>query len=93
MKIREAIARGEPVTGEEPFNFFLAALFPSDQILCMEYNRVVRDLAGFSVRQTSVNTALGGTLVRVLVVGQYPTGYVPVADVLISKSREYDIPR
>ncbi|CAN0078260.1 unnamed protein product [Ascophyllum nodosum] len=48
MKIREAIARGEPVTGEEPFNFFLAALFPSDQILCMEYNRVVRDLAGFS---------------------------------------------
>lgn len=49
MKIKEAIARGDVVTGEEPFNFFLAVLFPSDQLLCMEYNRVVRDLAGFSV--------------------------------------------
>lgn len=49
MKIKEAIARGDVVTGEEPFNYFLAVLFPSDQLLCMEYNRVVRDLAGFSV--------------------------------------------
>lgn len=49
MKIKEAVARGDAVTGEEPFNFFLAVLFPSDQLLCMEYNRVVRDLAGFSV--------------------------------------------
>lgn len=51
MKIKEAIARGEAVTGEEPFNYFLAVLFPSNQLLCMEYNRVVRDLAGFSVRR------------------------------------------
>lgn len=50
MKIKEAVARGDVVTGEEPFNFFLAVLFPSNQLLCMEYNRVVRDLAGFSVR-------------------------------------------
>lgn len=49
MKIKDAIARGDVVTGEEPFNFFLAVLFPSNQLLCMEYNRVVRDLAGFSV--------------------------------------------
>lgn len=59
MKIKEAIARGEVVTGEEPFNFFLAVLFPSDQLLCMEYNRVVRDLAGFSeeefLERVSVN--------------------------------------
>lgn len=49
MKIKEAIQRGETVTGEEPFNFFLAVLFPANQLLCMEYNRVVRDLAGFTV--------------------------------------------
>ncbi|CAN0178298.1 unnamed protein product [Pylaiella littoralis] len=48
MKIKDAVARGEVVTGEEAFNFFLAVLFPSNQLLCMEYNRVVRDLAGFS---------------------------------------------
>lgn len=49
MKIKDAVARGDVVTGEEPFNFFLAVLFPANQLLCMEYNRVVRDLAGFSV--------------------------------------------
>jgi len=53
MKIKEAISRGDVVTGEEPFNFFLAVLFPSDQLLCMEYNRVVRDLAGFTVSVTA----------------------------------------
>lgn len=55
MKIKEAIARGDVVTGEEEFNFFLAVLFPSDQLLCMEYNRVVRDLAGFSVSPAEAN--------------------------------------
>lgn len=49
MKIKDAVARGETVTGEEAFNFFLAVLFPSDQLLCMEYNRVVHDLAGLTV--------------------------------------------
>ncbi|CAM9572596.1 unnamed protein product [Scytosiphon promiscuus] len=58
MKIKEAVARGDVVTGEEPFNFFLAVLFPSNQLLCMEYNRVVRDLAGFSVRLLLLRVAV-----------------------------------
>ena len=31
-------------TGEEPYNYFLSVIFPHDQMLIMDYNRVVRDL-------------------------------------------------
>ena len=31
-------------TGEEEYNFFLAVLFPHDQVRIMDYNRVVQDL-------------------------------------------------
>ena len=33
-------------TGEEEFNFFLAVLFPSDELEIMDYNRVMKDLNG-----------------------------------------------
>jgi len=33
-------------TGEEPYNFFLSVIFPDDQMMIMDYNRVVRDLNG-----------------------------------------------
>ena len=33
-------------TGEEPFNYFLAVLFPDDELMILPYNRVVRDLNG-----------------------------------------------
>lgn len=36
-------------TGEEEYNFFLAVLFPHDQLRIMDYNRVVRDLNGKNV--------------------------------------------
>ncbi len=32
--------------GDEPYNYFLAVLFPHDQLRIMDYNRVVKDLAG-----------------------------------------------
>ncbi len=35
-------------SGEEEFNFFLAVLFPSDQLSIWDYNRVVSDLGGLS---------------------------------------------
>jgi uncharacterized protein (DUF1015 family) len=35
-------------TGNEPYNFFLSVIFPHDQMMIMDYNRVVRDLAGQS---------------------------------------------
>lgn len=35
-------------TGKEPFNYFLSVLFPEDQLMIMDYNRVVKDLNGLS---------------------------------------------
>jgi len=32
--------------GDEPYNYFLAVLFPHDQLRIMDYNRVVKDLNG-----------------------------------------------
>lgn len=35
-------------TGEEPYNFFLSVIFPHDQMLIMDYNRVVKLPAGLT---------------------------------------------
>lgn len=34
--------------GDEEFNFFMAAIFPDNQLKIMDYNRVVKDLNGLS---------------------------------------------
>lgn len=36
-------------TGEEGYNFFLAVIFPHDQMQILDYNRVVKDLQGRTV--------------------------------------------
>lgn len=33
-------------TGEEEFNYFLSVLFPDEELMIMDYNRVVKDLNG-----------------------------------------------
>ncbi len=33
-------------TGHEPYNFFLSVIFPDDQMMILDYNRVVKDLFG-----------------------------------------------
>ncbi|MBD5506748.1 MAG: DUF1015 domain-containing protein [Lachnospiraceae bacterium] len=38
-------------TGEEEFNFFLSVLFPDDQLMIMDYNRVVKTVADFDKEQ------------------------------------------
>lgn len=35
-------------SGEEEFNYFLSVLFPDSELKIMDYNRVVRDLNGYS---------------------------------------------
>lgn len=35
-------------TGEEEFNYFLSVLFPDEELMVMPYNRVVKDLNGYS---------------------------------------------
>jgi uncharacterized protein (DUF1015 family) len=43
-------AAKEP-TGEEPFESFMAVVFPHDQLKIMDYNRVVKDLNGLTSEQ------------------------------------------
>ncbi len=38
-------------TGEEEYNYFLAVLFPAEQLQILPYNRVVRDLNGLSTEE------------------------------------------
>jgi uncharacterized protein (DUF1015 family) len=38
-------------TGDEEYNFFLAVMFPDDQLQILPYNRAVRDLNGLSSSQ------------------------------------------
>ena len=38
-------------TGEEEFNYFLSVLFADDELMIMDYNRVVKDLAGNSPQE------------------------------------------
>ena len=38
-------------TGKEEFNYFLSVLFPDDQLMIMDYNRVVKDLNGYSAEE------------------------------------------
>jgi uncharacterized protein (DUF1015 family) len=41
-------AAGAAATGDEPFESFMAVVFPHDQLKIMDYNRVVKDLNGLS---------------------------------------------
>ena len=43
---KELKAKNSSHRGDEEYNWFLAVLFPSDQLRILPYNRVVRDLAG-----------------------------------------------
>lgn len=38
-------------TGKEEFNYFLSVLFPEDELLIMDYNRVIKDLNGFTEKE------------------------------------------
>ena len=38
-------------TGEEEFNYFLAVAFPDNDLMVMDYNRVVKDLNGLTVSE------------------------------------------
>lgn len=48
LKRREA---NPGYTGEEEFNYFLSVLFPDDELKILDYNRVVKDLNGYTVEE------------------------------------------
>ncbi len=49
VRVGQMRRKGHPgYTGEEEFNYFLSVLFPDEQLMIMDYNRVVKDLHGMS---------------------------------------------
>ena len=38
-------------TGEEEFNYFLSVLFPDDELMILDYNRVLKDLNGLTAEE------------------------------------------
>lgn len=38
-------------TGQEEFNYFLSVLFPDEELMIMDYNRVVKDLNGYTIEE------------------------------------------
>ena len=47
----ELRAKNSGDTGDEEYNFFLAVLFPADQLQILPYNRAVKDLNGMSASE------------------------------------------
>ncbi|MFT4062592.1 MAG: DUF1015 family protein [Edaphocola sp.] len=47
---KEYTEQGLRISGDEPFNYFLTCIFPASQLQIMDYNRVAKDLNGFSVQ-------------------------------------------
>ena len=63
--MREQARAAGTLTGKEPFNFFLAVLFPAHQLTILPYNRVVADRAGLSAEELLARVrAAGFTTVR-----------------------------
>ena len=48
LELREEAQAAGTYTGREPFNWFLAVLFPENQLTILPYNRVVHDRCGLS---------------------------------------------
>lgn len=47
----ERAAKNPRHTGDEEYNFFMAVAFPSNQLTVLDYNRVVKDLNGYTHEQ------------------------------------------
>ncbi len=47
----ERAAQNPNNTGDEEYNFYMAVCFPADQLTVLDYNRVVRDLAGMTAAE------------------------------------------
>lgn len=50
-------AQNPEYTGNEEFNFFLSVLFPDEELYIMDYNRVVKDLNGFTADEYMLKVA------------------------------------
>jgi len=60
-------------TGEEEFNYFLSVLFADEELMIMDYNRVVKDLNGLSTAQFLESVSKIYTIISKGVLCQKPT--------------------
>jgi uncharacterized protein (DUF1015 family) len=51
LRRQAALEAGQPVTGEEPFNFFMTLFYPADNLLVLDYNRVIKSLNDLSASE------------------------------------------
>lgn len=42
---------GQKVTGDEDFNYFLAIVYPASQLCIFDYNRILKDFNGKSLKE------------------------------------------
>jgi len=66
QRVRDILQKQNPHhTGDEPYNFFLAVVFPEDELALMGYHRVITDLNGLTpdefLRQVSEIFAVSAT--------------------------------
>ena len=69
LKRREA---NPNYTGNEEYNYFLSVLFPDDQLMIMDYNRVIKDLNGYSEREVIDELKKVGTVSELNAVDKHP---------------------
>ncbi len=51
-KVGEEMRQSNPQNnGEEEYNFFMAVCFPDDELMIMDYNRLVKDLNGYTCEE------------------------------------------
>ena len=48
LRKQRALDAGLEVTGEEPFNYFMTLFYPADNLLILDYNRVLKSLNDMS---------------------------------------------
>ncbi|MCQ2569837.1 MAG: DUF1015 family protein, partial [Limosilactobacillus sp.] len=70
LKRREA---NPNYTGDEQFNFFLSVLFPDDQLMIMDYNRVVKDLNGHTEEELLSKLSEVGSITELTSDDKHPT--------------------
>lgn len=44
LRKQRALDAGQEVTGEEPFNYFMTLFYPADNLMILDYNRVLKSL-------------------------------------------------
>ena len=51
LAARELAAANPEHTGEEPYNFVMAGIFPAEELKILPYNRIVKDLGAYSEQE------------------------------------------